>query len=137
MTMTPSDFAALTGLRVGGEPISFDSEIYRDTGALEWFLGQAPAGEAETIHYDQFKRFLHGRAPDSELEVEQMARAYLLYLFGATLYPNKRSTVHMSYLPTLYDLRTASRFDWGGAALGTCYGFMGEFSRGKKATAGY
>ncbi|XP_058224951.1 protein MAINTENANCE OF MERISTEMS-like [Rhododendron vialii] len=137
MTVTPSDFAALTGLRVGGEPIPFDSEMYRDPEALAWFLGQAPAGEAETVHYDQFKRYLHGREPESDLEAEKMARAYLLYLFRATLYPNKRSTVHLSYLPALYDLSTASRFDWGGAALGTCYGFMGAFSRGKKATAGY
>ncbi|KAI8563686.1 hypothetical protein RHMOL_Rhmol03G0128600 [Rhododendron molle] len=66
-----------------------------------------------------------------------MARVYLLYLFGATLYANKRAIVHLSYLPALYDLRTASRYNWGGAALGTCYGFMGESSRGKKAAAGY
>ncbi|XP_058189225.1 uncharacterized protein LOC131306815 [Rhododendron vialii] len=65
-----------------------------------------------------------------------MARAYLLYLFGAMVYLNKQATVHLSYLLALRDLRTASRFDWGGAALGTCYDFMGEFSRGKKATAG-
>ncbi|KAI8542702.1 hypothetical protein RHMOL_Rhmol08G0159400 [Rhododendron molle] len=72
-----------------------------------------------------------------ELEEERMARAYLLYLFGATLYPNKRSMVHLSYLPALRDLNTASRFDWGGAALGTCYAFMGEFSREAAAPAGY
>ncbi|KAI8551725.1 hypothetical protein RHMOL_Rhmol06G0209000 [Rhododendron molle] len=66
-----------------------------------------------------------------------MARAYLLYLFGATLYPNRRSRVHLSYLPALRDLRTASRFDWGGAALATAYTFMGDSSRTGKSTAGY
>ncbi|KAI8522357.1 hypothetical protein RHMOL_RhmolUnG0000600 [Rhododendron molle] len=70
-----------------------------------------------------------------KLEEAQMARAYLLYLFGATLYPNKRSTVHLSYLPALRDLGTASWFDWGEAALGTCYAFMGEFSREAAAPA--
>jgi hypothetical protein len=39
MTVTPSDFAAITGLRVGGEPIPFDSGIHGDSAALAWFLG--------------------------------------------------------------------------------------------------
>ncbi|KAI8542863.1 hypothetical protein RHMOL_Rhmol08G0173000 [Rhododendron molle] len=66
-----------------------------------------------------------------------MARAYLLYLFGATLYPNRRNRVHLSYLPALRDLRTASCFDWGGAALGTAYAFLGDLSRTRKSMAGY
>ncbi|KAI8538419.1 hypothetical protein RHMOL_Rhmol09G0101700 [Rhododendron molle] len=42
------------------------------------------------------------------------------------MYPNKRSTVHLSYLPALRDLRTTSWFDWGEPALGACYGFYGR-----------
>ncbi|XP_058217462.1 protein MAINTENANCE OF MERISTEMS-like [Rhododendron vialii] len=137
MIVTSLDFAALTGLRVGGEPIPFDSGIHRDTEALGWFLGQVPKGGAETVHYEQFKRYLQRRVSVSEQEVEQMARAYLLYLFGATLYLNKRATMHLSYLPALRNLHTASRYNWGGTTFGVCYGFMGEFSRGKKATTGY
>ncbi|KAI8563542.1 hypothetical protein RHMOL_Rhmol03G0118200 [Rhododendron molle] len=45
MTLTPSDFAAITGLRVGGEPIPFDSGIHADPAALEWFLGEMPQVE--------------------------------------------------------------------------------------------
>ncbi|KAI8535785.1 hypothetical protein RHMOL_Rhmol10G0201000 [Rhododendron molle] len=66
-----------------------------------------------------------------------MARAYLLYLFGAILYPGRRRKVHLSYLPALRDLRTASRFDWGGPALGTAYAFLGNSSRIEQSTAGY
>ncbi|KAI8542707.1 hypothetical protein RHMOL_Rhmol08G0159900 [Rhododendron molle] len=51
MTVTPLDFAAITGLRVGGEPIPFDPSIDLDDIALGW------------------------------------ARAYLLYPFGASLFP--------------------------------------------------
>ncbi|XP_058208188.1 serine/threonine-protein phosphatase 7 long form homolog [Rhododendron vialii] len=86
--------------------------------------------------YGQFTRYLTKEVA-TEQEAEQMARAYLLYLFGATLYPNRRSKVHLSYLPALRDLRTASRFDWGGAALGAAYGFMGDSSRTEMSTAGY
>ncbi|KAI8563687.1 hypothetical protein RHMOL_Rhmol03G0128700 [Rhododendron molle] len=52
MTMTPVDFAALTGLRVRGEPIPFDLGIHRDTAALQWFLGMVPEGGTEMVHYD-------------------------------------------------------------------------------------
>ncbi|KAI8559670.1 hypothetical protein RHMOL_Rhmol04G0191600 [Rhododendron molle] len=47
------------------------------------------------------------------------------------------STVHLSYLPALRDLRAASRFDWGGAALGTAYQFFGDASRNGQSMAGY
>ncbi|KAI8537838.1 hypothetical protein RHMOL_Rhmol09G0055200 [Rhododendron molle] len=136
MTVTPADFAAITGLRVGGEPIPFDSSIQDDRVALEWFLGDAPKVEEGMAKYEQFKKYLRKKVT-IEREAEQMARAYLLYLFGASLYPNRRSRVHLSYLPALRDLRTASRFDWGGAALGTVYTFMGNSSRTGKSTAGY
>lgn len=72
----------------------------------------------------------------TEQEEEQMARAYLMYLFGASLYPSRHSKVHLSYLPALRDLRTTSHFDWGGAALGTVYGFLGDVSRTEQAAAG-
>ncbi|KAI8568939.1 hypothetical protein RHMOL_Rhmol02G0239600 [Rhododendron molle] len=98
MTVMLSDFAAITGLRVGGEPIPFDSGIHVDPAALEWFLGEVP-------------------------QVER----------GAA----RGSTVHLSYLPALKDLRAASRFDWGGAALGTAYQFFGDASRNGQSMAGY
>lgn len=66
-----------------------------------------------------------------------MARAYLLYLFSASLYLNRCSKVHLSYLPALRDLRTASSFDWGEAALGAAYGFLGDSSRMEQGATGY
>ncbi|XP_058216837.1 protein MAINTENANCE OF MERISTEMS-like [Rhododendron vialii] len=136
MTVTPADFTAITGLRVGGEPIPFDLGIHEDPVALEWFFGEAPKIEEGMARYGQFTKYLKKKVT-TEQEAEQMARAYLLYLFGATLYPNRRSKVHLSYLSALRDLRTASRFDWGGAALGAAYGFLGDSSRTEMSTAGY
>ncbi|KAI8538348.1 hypothetical protein RHMOL_Rhmol09G0095900 [Rhododendron molle] len=78
MTMTPTDFAAITGLRVGGDPIPFDSGINGDKEALRWFLGHVPTGSAEMVPYKPFRQYLRNRFPASELEEEQMARAYLL-----------------------------------------------------------
>ncbi|KAI8568369.1 hypothetical protein RHMOL_Rhmol02G0193100 [Rhododendron molle] len=136
MTVTPSDFAAITGLRVGGEPIPFDSGIHADPAALEWFLGEVPQVERGAARYAQFIRYLK-KKPANEHEEAQMARAYLLYIFGASPFPGRGSTVHLSYLLALRDLRTASRFDWGGAALGTAYQFFGDASRNGQSMAGY
>ncbi|KAI8574623.1 hypothetical protein RHMOL_Rhmol01G0368500 [Rhododendron molle] len=104
MTVTPTDFAAITGLRVRGDPIPFDSGIQEDPVALRWFLGDVPRIERGAARYAQFVR---------------------------------GSTVHLSYLPALRDLRTAAHFDWGGAALGTTYLFLGDASRTGQSTAGY
>ncbi|KAI8550575.1 hypothetical protein RHMOL_Rhmol06G0117800 [Rhododendron molle] len=136
MTVTPIDFAVITGLRVGGEPIPFDSSIQNDQVVLEWFLGDAPKIEEGMAKYEQFTKYLKKKVT-TEREAEQMARAYLLYLFGTTLYPNRRNRVHLSYLPALRDLRTTSCFDWGGAALGMAYAFLGNSSTTGKSTAGY
>ncbi|KAI8568132.1 hypothetical protein RHMOL_Rhmol02G0173600 [Rhododendron molle] len=136
MTMTPVDFVAIIRLRVGGEPSPFDSGIQNDRVALEWFLGEVTRIEEGMARYESLIDYLK-KEVTTEQEAERMARAYLLYLFGATLYPNRRSKVHLSYLPVLRDLRTASRFDWGGAALGTTYAFLGDSSRTGQSTAGY
>ncbi|KAI8571985.1 hypothetical protein RHMOL_Rhmol01G0163500 [Rhododendron molle] len=84
----------------------------------------------------QFKAYLK-KEPTTEQEVEQMARAYLLYLFGASVYPSRCNRVYLSYLTVLRDPRKASRFDWGRAALGTVYGFLGDASRTEQVAAGY
>ncbi|KAI8568934.1 hypothetical protein RHMOL_Rhmol02G0239400 [Rhododendron molle] len=114
----------------------FDSGIQNDRAALEWFLGEAPKIEEGMARYKQFTRYLKKKVT-IEQEEEQMARAYLLYLFGVTLYLGRCSKVHLSYLPALRDLRTASRFDLRGAALGAAYGFLGDSSRTEQSTAGY
>jgi hypothetical protein len=129
-TMTPLDFSAITGLRVGGVPIPFDSGIGGDDAALKWFLGFKPNKEGETATYGQFKLKGLGE-PTDEVDAAQKARCYLLYLFGASLYPNRRNRVHLSYLGGLRDFTVAARYNWGGAALGSCYAFMNAVSRRK------
>ncbi|KAI8550394.1 hypothetical protein RHMOL_Rhmol06G0102800 [Rhododendron molle] len=135
MTVTPLDFTAITGLRVGGEPIPYDPSIDLDDTALEWFLGRVPRHCGGVGKYGQFTKYWD-HEPAGDAEVAQMARAYLLYLFGASLFPNRRSRVHLNYLPGLVDLRQAGRYDWGGAALCTLYCFLGAASRGVGDTVG-
>lgn len=51
MIVTPLDFAAITGLIVGGEPIPFDTGIHKDEAALRWFLGRVPHRDQKMVKY--------------------------------------------------------------------------------------
>ncbi|KAH7858103.1 hypothetical protein Vadar_020029 [Vaccinium darrowii] len=135
MTITPLNFAAITGLRVGGEPIPFDSELYLDPVAVEHYLGRRLGGIEPGVRYTVLVGFWD-HEPGSEEEARQMARAYLLYLFGASLFPNRQGVVHLGWLPALEDLETAGRFDWGGAGLCTVYCFLGCVCRGVGTSLG-
>ncbi|XP_058217451.1 protein MAINTENANCE OF MERISTEMS-like [Rhododendron vialii] len=136
MTVTPLDFAAITGLRVGGDPIPYDSSLVLDDAALRWFLGRVPCHSGGMAAYGQFVEYWD-HEPATDEEAAQMARAYLLYLFGASLLPNRRSRVHLCYLAGLVDLGQAGRFDWGGAALCMLYCLLGAASRGVGDTVGW
>lgn len=58
MTVTSLDFTAITGPRVEGEPISFDTSIHRDEEALRWFLRRVPDWDEEMVKYAQFEEYL-------------------------------------------------------------------------------
>ncbi|KAI8568521.1 hypothetical protein RHMOL_Rhmol02G0207100 [Rhododendron molle] len=58
MTMTPLDFAAITGLGIGGDPIPFDTGIHRDEVALRWFLGRVSDRDEKMVKYTQFEQYL-------------------------------------------------------------------------------
>ncbi len=51
MTITPLDFAAITGLRVGGDPIPFDSGWHLDPAAIRHYLGRDVGGGEPVVKY--------------------------------------------------------------------------------------
>lgn len=65
-----------------------------------------------------------------------MARAYLLYLFGVSLFSNRRSEVHLGWIPAMVNLSRVASLDFGGAALCTLYYFLGFVSRGVGTSLG-
>ncbi|KAI7985389.1 Protein MAIN-LIKE 2, partial [Camellia lanceoleosa] len=83
MTMTPYDFAMLTGLDVAGRPVPYDA----DMGEYTWFSGQ-------------FK----GTMPETIEEIEQYARGFLMFLIGTTLLSDRGNTVELYLLSALVDL---------------------------------
>ncbi|XP_058213858.1 protein MAIN-LIKE 2-like [Rhododendron vialii] len=136
-TLTPLDFAAITGIRVGGDPIPFDIGLYKNRSALVYFLGRVPdMTDTGTVRYSWFYETFKKHPCVMERDYEHVARAFLLYLFGAALFPNKDSRVHLHYLAGMKDLSTVKDYDWGGAALATLYGHMGAISRGTTLSMG-
>lgn len=47
----PLNFAVITGLRVRGELIPYDSGLVNDDAAFRWFLGRVPLHSGEMATY--------------------------------------------------------------------------------------
>lgn len=93
ITVNLLDFAAITGLRVGWNPILYDSGLYLDPAVVEYYLGKRLGGSELVVKYTNLEGCLD-HEPKSEVEVAYMSRAYLLYLFGVSLFLNRRSGAH-------------------------------------------
>ena len=57
----------------------------------------------------------------SPAQVDQVARAFLVYLLGSTLFSDPTSFIDLMYLPPLRDLDLVSTYDWGSVALSYMY----------------
>ncbi|XP_028099675.1 protein MAIN-LIKE 2-like [Camellia sinensis] len=62
-------------------------------------------------------------------EAERYARGFLMFLLGTTLFADRANTVPLCLLSALVDVTQILRYDWGGAALATLYGYMSSSSR--------
>ncbi|GMQ02173.1 hypothetical protein CsSME_00048524 [Camellia sinensis var. sinensis] len=101
MTMTPFDFAMLTGLDMAGRPVPYDVDM----------------GE--------------GTSPETVEEIEQYAWGFLMFLFGTTLFSDRGNTIGLYLLSALVDLSQVSQYDWGDTGLATLYCYMSATSRGR------
>ncbi|XP_028101304.1 uncharacterized protein LOC114300647 [Camellia sinensis] len=56
--------------------------------------------------------------------MEQYARGFLMFLLGTTIFTDWANIVPLCLLSALVDATQILRYDWGGAALATLYGYM-------------
>lgn len=111
-TLTPLDFAMITGIQVGRNPIPFDMGFYKNKVALVYFLGQVPnMTDMGTVHYSWFYKTFNKNTCVTGKDYEHVTRAFLLYLVGAVLFPNKGSQVHLNNLVRMKDLSTIKDYD--------------------------
>ncbi|GMP48375.1 hypothetical protein CsSME_00015748 [Camellia sinensis var. sinensis] len=78
LTMTPFDFAMLTGLDVAGRPVPYDADMGK------------------------------GTMPETIEEIEQYARGFLMFLLGTTLFSDRGNIVGLYLLSALVDLSQVS-----------------------------
>ena len=57
----------------------------------------------------------------SPAQVDQVARAFLVYLLESTLFLDMTNSIDLMYLSPLRDLDLISSYDWGSAALSYMY----------------
>ncbi|KAL7236579.1 hypothetical protein ACSBR1_019801 [Camellia fascicularis] len=102
MTMTPLDFAMITGLGVGGDPIPLDPDMGEWMVAWDALLGaRPPILRAGMVRYTWFEEQYRGEDPETDEAAEQYARGFLLFLFGTTLFSNMWNTVGLYFLGAL------------------------------------
>ncbi|XP_028123286.1 uncharacterized protein LOC114320314 [Camellia sinensis] len=132
MTMTPFDFAVLTGLDVGGWPIPYDEDIGECEAAWIYLLGARPLVDRSSsrVRYIWFSTQFREAVPETPEEIAQYTWGFLMFLFGTTLFSDRGNTVGLYLLSALVDLSQVSRYDWGGAGLATLYCYMSVTSHG-------
>ena len=132
MTLTPLDFAVLTGIHVGGTPISIDRRVTITAEGVRAALGHDfTTFRGETIAVGDLHSYLKGmpREITDHTIARRYARCMILMLIGDTIAADQATTVHLWWLPYLRDFSTARHFDWGGYALAALYRSMSLFSR--------
>ncbi|KAL7199812.1 hypothetical protein ACSBR2_022002 [Camellia fascicularis] len=111
MTMTPYDFAMITGIGVGGDPIPLDPDMEEWEAAWIALLGaRPPILRVGMVRYSWFEERFTGVEPK-------------------TIEHTEWNTVGLYLLSALVVLQRVSFYDWGGAGLTTLYGYMSSTSR--------
>jgi hypothetical protein len=137
MTMTPTDFSAITGVQVCGRPLEYDMEAHTKHNELLQFFGKRLADIAKpTMTYTEILDSHADWEPRSADDVDRLARVFILCLIGSTLCAGRTNTVNLYYLPCLKNLDEIGAFNWGGAGLSCLYRNMDSLSRGKCQSIG-
>ena len=66
-----------------------------------------------------------------------MARAFILYLLGSTLFCDTNSTISLHFVPILRDFDAMRGYDWGTPALAYLFHCMDKISHGAAKFCGF
>ena len=138
MTVTPLDFAAITGLSFSKEPVPFNGEACESVVARHtWLMGSfgvvasVKSGSSSLLRYTQLVDRARSGYDAGDVSAEQLARCFLFYLLSAVIFPNASGTGFLKLLPVLKDLRSLSRYSWGTVAFAYMYSGLNLACRGR------
>ena len=126
MTVTPRDFHRMIGLRCDSVTINLDGKS--GTRLVIDLLGRSYS--LDTIYYFNIKVDYHPLPQEMAMYCAQMARAFLLYIIGAYLFPNRGQTVSLRWLAFFHDFKVASGANQGQACLAYLYSCLDTLSLG-------
>ena len=144
-TLDPISFAAVIGIACAGDLVPFDTGLHRVTADrvayIERLLGMVPDMKGtHTIKVDSIRSFYtrpRVEATTSGAEIDQVVRAFLVYLLGTRLFADTTSSIDLMFLMPLRDLDLVGTYDWGSCALAYLYRSMDELVRGAKQFCGF
>ena len=142
-TLSPASFSAITGLSCAGERIFWDGGIYsipRDAQDeyISRMLGVVPGRKSyKKLYVNALASHLSSYRPEFEWRFDQMARAFILYLLGSTIFCDTNSTVGLHFIPILRDFDQMRDYDWGSPALAYLFHCMDKISRGAAKFCGF
>lgn len=117
ITITLMDVSLILGLCVTGDPVILKedapfSDLEREYGASLW-------NRKITIASIEKRLESLGCIDD-----EDFIRSFLLFVFGALLFPNTTEKVDSRYLSLLWDLDKVSHYAWGAAVLADVFNWL-------------
>ena len=75
-------------------------------------LGVVPGRKSfRKLYVDALARHLSAYRPEFEWRFDQMARAFILYLLGSTLFCDTNSTISLHFVPILRDIDVMRGYD--------------------------
>ena len=142
-TISPTSFSAITGLACAGERIFWDGGIYSlprhaQDEYISRMLGVVPGRKSfRKLYVAPLARHLSAYRPEFEWRFDQMARAFILYLLGSTLFCDTNSTISLHFVPILRDFDAMRGYDWGTPALAYLFHCMDKISHGAAKFCGF
>ena len=128
--LTPYDFSAITGLKLGGERIKVNDSI--TSAKIRGLLGvMPPKVRSKNVPL----MWLYSNI-DSCKNVATGTRMFMLLFIGTLLCPNLGSTMSLRYLWSLRDIGEIKNYDWGGMAYAILLHFMTQLSQHSLSSLG-
>lgn len=138
-------FAAITRVACVGNVVPFDTSLHQlsvdRVAFIDRLLGMVPDMKGtHTIKINSIRSFYTRErieATTTRLQIDQVVKAFLLYLLRTTLFADTASSIDLMFLMPLRDVDAISSFDWGSCALAYLYQSMDELVRGARQFYGF
>ncbi|XP_056686743.1 uncharacterized protein [Spinacia oleracea] len=114
ITITPFEFAKITGLPFSERNVTFDPELTWRSAAARDLLGPVVDLSDDDAHASV--TVIVEAICGVGVSAEQRVRLFLLALVSRVMVPSRNSRVHIRFLSVLRDLRAVSSYNWGGLA---------------------